>query len=367
MYFCFMNPKFLLIFFLFFTFQSHSQLSQWGFEAKPKIGFLMAHRGVMGHLPREHALGGEIAWFFHSSGKKEWHHAYRFPRAGVALYGSTVGNRELLGSYFGAYSFVEFPFVKREKSEFTGKIGAGLGYGTKVFDQELNPKNVAMSTHINALISLGLQYRRFFGDYHTVIGVDLTHFSNGSTKVPNLGINLPYFSLGLGKTIHKSPADSLELWKKIGLNQAIKHRWDFSINAIASVKEVYPTGRRKFPIYAISMLGNKQFGPKSGIELALDLIYKTSIEVYKQDIYPEKKKSDIVQAGVYVGYVLPLDRLRFVLGMGAYVRDVYNPDDLFYHRIGMRYRASEHWNVQLVLKSHWAKADYVEYGIGYVF
>jgi hypothetical protein len=59
--------------------------------------------------------------------------------------------------------------------------------------------------------------------------------------------------------------------------------------------------------------------------------------------------------------------MNFILGMGVYLRDVYNPDGRLYHRIGMRYHATKHWSANLVLKSHWAKADYVEYGIGYTF
>jgi hypothetical protein len=56
-----------------------------------------------------------------------------------------------------------------------------------------------------------------------------------------------------------------------------------------------------------------------------------------------------------------------VLGMGAYVKDRYQPDGPLYHRIGMRYQFSNGITANLVLKSHWAKADYVEWGIGYTF
>lgn len=362
-----MKPNALLTFLLIFVPYLHAQHASFGIEVKPKLGFLMAHRGVMGHLPREHAVGGELAWYFRPSGAKSWHTAYRKPLLGAALYASSVGNREVLGSFYGTYGFIEFPFVSGRRSEFTGKLGAGLGYGTRVFDQQSNPKNVAMSTHVNALISLGLQYRYFWKDYHLLLGLDLTHFSNGSTKVPNLGINLPYASIGIGKVLHRAPSDSLAHWEKRRIAILPIRKWEFSAQGIVSVKEVYPTGRRKFPIYALSLRTERRFSATSGIEIALDWMYKSSIEVYKLDFFPTKKRIDYLQAGVYVGYVLPLDRLRFVLGMGAYVRDVYNPDDHFYHRIGMRYRATKHLDINLILKSHWAKADYVEYGIGYVF
>jgi hypothetical protein len=96
--------------FFFVLFSSFVIGQSVGFEAKLKSGFLMAHRGVMGHLPREHAWGGEVAFLKRPSGIKNWHHAFNFPTYGIAFYGSTVGNLEVLGSYYGGYGFMEFPF-----------------------------------------------------------------------------------------------------------------------------------------------------------------------------------------------------------------------------------------------------------------
>jgi hypothetical protein len=353
------NVLFLFTFFIYCCTFSQGEKS-FLLEIRPKTGFLMAHRGVMGHMPRELAFGGEMSILFQVNGRKQWHHDYNFPNVGVTLYSSTVGNRELLGTQHGAFAFFEYPFLKSKNAEFTGKLGSGLSYGTKVFDQETNPKNVAMSTHVNALISLGVYYRYFIKDYHLVSGIDMTHMSNGATKVPNLGINLPYFSLGIGKRFgeKKEPVIATE---------TINSTWEFSAIGVFSVKEVFPSGRRKFPVYSLSAMAYKKTGAKSGVEFMTDFMYKTSISAYKTNLYPDKKKSEFFQLGLYCGYTLPLDKFRFVLGMGAYVRDVYNPDDLFYHRIGMRYKIKEHFMLNLVLKSHWARADYVEYGIGYVF
>ena len=53
--------------------------------------------------------------------------------------------------------------------------------------------------------------------------------------------------------------------------------------------------------------------------------------------------------------------------MGVYIKDKYQPEDYFYHRVGMRYYFKNGLNAQVVLKSHWARADYVEWGLGYTF
>ncbi len=357
-----MRMTFWLLFgFIMFSFSSVSQKREWGIEMNPKLGFLLAHRGVMGHLPREHAIGGEITYFISTNGTKNYHKAYNFPKVGLTLFGSTVGNNQILGQVIGVYSFIDFPFKKNNSFELSGRLGAGGSWISKVFNQQLNPKNVAMSTHVNALICFGLRSRFYLGETkktHIIAGIDLTHCSNGSTKVPNLGINLPYISLGLGHTFH-------QVEKSKSSDSFIPKKWNLTAIGIISTKEVFPTGGKKYPIYAFSLVGKKIFTPKTGMELGLDFIYKTSINAYKPQIH--KTKEGIAQLGLYCGYVLPLDKLQFVLGMGLYVRDEYFPDSRMYHRLGMRYQLTDKLLINFTLKTHWAKADYVEYGIGYTF
>jgi len=53
--------------------------------------------------------------------------------------------------------------------------------------------------------------------------------------------------------------------------------------------------------------------------------------------------------------------------MGVYMRDRYRPNGLFYNRIGFRYQLTSGLYGNITLKSHRAKADYMEIGLGYVF
>jgi hypothetical protein len=175
-------------------------------SAKQKTGFLAAHRGVMGHLPKERVFGGELSLYKKVGGNSPWHKPYRFPYVGVTFYGSTVGNNAILGQAFGAYGFIEFPFNANPNHQLTGKLSTGVGYVTKVFDQETNPKNVAMSTHLNALICIGIQGRVRLADRHQLIySIDLTHLSNGSSNVPNLGLNMPNLGLGYAYLLREKP------------------------------------------------------------------------------------------------------------------------------------------------------------------
>jgi hypothetical protein len=347
-----------------FVFFSGIGLSQsekaWGLEARFKAGFLAAHRGVMGHLPKEHAFAGELTYFVKTKGEKEWHEAVGYPVVGATLFGGSVGNQEILGNYFGSYGFIEFPFIRKRGYEFSGKLGAGLGYGTKVFDETENPKNVAMSSHLNALICIGVKQKFMFGRNGFTLGLDMTHFSNGASKVPNLGLNLPYLSLGYVRDIRSKQIDSVYQANKIEFR-----KWMLNTTAIVSFKEIFPTSGRKYPVYVLNSSFRWFSRPKVGVEFGLDLISKQAVLGYKPEI--QKSQWDIFQIGIYSAYLLPLDQFHFAFGMGYYVKDKFQPEDPMYHRISMRYHLKNGMNFNIGLKSHWARADYVEWGVGYNF
>lgn len=325
-------------------------------EARGKMGFLAAHRSVMGHLATEHAYAVEVSYLLQSKGSKAWHQPYKYPVYGVTGFFGTVGNTELLGHYIGVYGFVNFPFVSRKHYVFSGKMGSGVGYGTKPYDPESNLLDVAISTHVNAQICLALENRFTFGPHSITASIDMTHFSNGATKVPNLGLNLPYISLGYGHRIRKAP-------DTVYVHEPFEKHWHLGVVAFGSVKEVAPIGGPKYPVVGLNLTARRFFRPKTGMEMSVDILYKQAIMGFHPDV--PKKPGEIIQVGIFTGYLLPMHRFHLLLGMGAYVRDKFRPDGLLYHRLGMRYVFDNGINIHLMLKSHWAKADYIEYGIGY--
>lgn len=329
-------------------------------EGRLKAGFLIAHRGSMGHMAQEHAYAIEFSYMIQPHGEKKWHSRFRDPLYGFTFFSGTVGSKEYLGTYFGAYSFIQFPFIKYKGYTLSGKMGTGVGYGSKVFDPESNKLNIAISTHFNAQICLGLNSRFVFGNNAISVAADLTHFSNGSTKIPNLGINVPYLSLAYSRKL--SEANSIEREEKFDLPL---RRFEYGALVIGSVQEVVPGFDHKRAVFGLNLITRYFFGGKSGIEASFDVFSKQSIMDYHPDV--EKSQLDIIQLGFYCGYIIPLDRIHVLVGMGAYVRDKYRPADAMYHRLGIRYVMPNGINLNLALKSHWARADYIEYGIGYTF
>ncbi len=350
-----LSAAFLL---MFLSFVSFGQDENW-LEFRMKGGFLAAHRAIIAHVPTEHALAGEFSLYKQSRGGKAWHEAYHMPIYGISGFFGSVGNRELLGYYAGVYGFINYPFLRYKSYTLSGKMGAGMGYGTRVYDQETNIFSIPVSSHLNAMVCLALESRFTFDKSSIVLAADMTHFSNGAAKVPNLGLNLPYLSLGYSYQIKDGKSDS------VIVHPEFKKYWEIGGIGIVSYKEVFPVGTGKHLVYALSFTGRRYFRRSVAAELAFDVISKQAVFAYQSDV--PKTQADIIQLGIFAGYIIPMDRLHAVIGMGYYVRDMFQPEDALYHRVGLRYVFDNGININLVLKSHWARADYIEYGIGYTF
>ncbi len=327
-------------------------------EARIKGGFLAAHSSTMGHLPKQHALGVELSYMFQTKGRKDWHRAYNYPIIGLTAFATSAGNRDVIGNYYGVFGFINLPLVKRRIYSLSAKLGVGLAYNPLVYDSETNIFQVAVSTHINARATMGVDNRFSFGNHSIVLGIDVSHFSNSAIKVPNLGLNLPFLSLGYAYRI-KEYKDTV-----IPISKPSKY-WQFGAVGIFSVKEVFPVGGKKYPVYGLNFVARRFFNHKTGMELSLDFISKQAIFKFEEDV--PKTQAEILQIGAFVGFILPFDHLHLVTGMGIYIKDKYQPEDFLYHRIGMRYVLDNGINFNLVLKSHWGRADYTEFGIGYTF
>jgi hypothetical protein len=355
-----MNQRLLLFFLALFVWHGTFSQNEWGLECKIKNGNLAPHRAVMDHLRTERVWTGEVSYFVELNDTNTWANYYPKPRIGLTGFFNQLGNTPILGDAFGIYAFGELPFFRTKKVSFNGRVGTGMAFISKVYDAKTNPKNNAVSSHINATILLGLNFRYFVKKNSFGIGAEMTHFSNGSAKLPNLGLNFPLLSFSYGRVIGQSLSKPVSdpITKK-GLPVQL------GVNAIFSWKEVLPLTHKKYPVYGLNLFARKIFSPKVGVEFALDGIYKTSILDYLPEF--EKKPLDIVQLGAFLGYVLSYDHFSAVIGMGGYYRDRYVPEDYFYHRIGMRYRFKSNLQIGWTLKANWGKADYWEWSVGYLF
>lgn len=333
--------------------------SEWGLSYQVKTGFLAAHKGDMSHIPEQIALASELSYFKHLHQDGSWVEKYKDPTVGATLFLGSVGNNRVLGRYLALYGFSELPLVVQNRFELSWKLGTGIGVTNKKYDAIFNPENIAIGSHVNMMVVLALKAKYSFHKNTLSAAMDITHFSNSAFQIPNLGINVPYVSFGfqrkLGILAKSNSRLAPKTFKKLR----------FGVLGMFSLKEIMPDGIKKYPIYAASLFGRTILSSKAGIEFGVDLLSNQSHFEFEPLV--DKTQGSIVQLGVYVAYLVPLNHIHFVFGMGAYVRDWYNPNGLLYHRVGCRYQWFNGMFGHMAIKSHWAKADFLELGLGYVF
>lgn len=326
-------------------------------------GFMMAHRPSVVYLQEGHAMAGELFIYRSIGPDKEWGHLYNFPMAGLAYRIIDFGNKEKIGLAHCIYPHLLLPIFSKHRMRLQARLGAGIGYVQKPFDTESNYKNLTIGSHLNAAVLFGLQTRIFTGHHRQLtLGIDLFHLSNGATRVPNLGINMPSLNIGYtffgGETIRCTR--QLPPTKKMKIEPGFYYAFGFN--------EKYPPGGSKYWIQAVNGFLQTTVGRKGLLAGGFDYIYDTSIPPSLQD---EGKAgnyfSDASRAGIYGSAGLRLSRTDLLFQTGLYLHNNDKSDGSIYSRLCIRYHLNQHLFAGAHLKAHYGKADYAEWAIGYTF
>ena len=341
---------------------SDSTRGAYGFEIKTTYGFVIAHRPVLEILQERHTFGMELSYLIPADGSKSFHKKFLYPDVGWTLAWFNLGNPKRLGSGVAVYPFVNFPLHLKRDWLLHFRYGIGLGYVEKIFDAKENTKNAAIGTHLNGVMHFDVHMEKIISSRTLVeLGAGITHYSNGSTGIPNLGINVATANLGLihyfgqSKAIYQSS------------DEMPKDREHFQTFIAGAFKKIYPPQGKRYYAGTISASYVHPIKSKSSWGIGLDLFYDNSlIERLQRENKPNVSQSDNYRPGIYGSYELRLGHVGMLLNMGIYPYTKWKGDGNFYHRIGSRYYFNNLF-LLMNLKTHYAKADFIEWGVGYSF
>lgn len=356
---------FVLLFLLSFQHLGNCQNEGTNFSLSSKghFGFIIAHRGNMTHLVKDHTRMVEIAYSKPSYGNKTWQQIYNYPTLGVSLLHGDLGNPEQLGNVTAIIPYINFSLKRGKYFDLNFRVGHGLSYFEKTFNTYENYKNAAISSHINPMANFQLESKWKLSSRIAIEnGIALTHFSNGSYKIPNLGLNIVTINTGLTYLIGAQP----QIYKKDSI-PPFQRKTEISILVGGSLKEITPIGGPKYPAYSLMGSIDRKLNHKTKIGIGLDLFYNTSLlKKFENDGVILNSDADILQPGLNLSYGYTLHRLTILFNMGGYVYSKYKPVGFFYHRLGTRYQVNDHLVLNATLKTHFAVADHFEIGIGYL-
>ncbi len=323
-------------------------------------GFIIPHRPHMKSLVKGHSPGIRLHAEWQCSGEKDWHNVYGRPYVGVEWQWFDLGNPAQLGYSNALYSYIRLPLNQRRNRLNDLRIGVGMVYLSKQYDIRENGKNLAIGSPINgAVIFQYLKSMPISKKLWLSAGIGITHFSNASYQVPNLGMNLISASLGLEWMEVRSKEPFI---KHIGQKQENS----FLVSSAFGVNENFPPGGPKF--LALNLGAEYSYGlsAKSTLQGRLDLFYSEAIYSALREDEPIKR-SKAAQTGLAIGYGLHFGAFMIRIQTGVYIVDPYKVYGSIYNRFGFQRIWGEHFVTNLGIKTHFAKAQHFELGCGWRF
>jgi hypothetical protein len=330
-------------------------------------GNIANHNPDILHLITGHPEGIIAAWNKKTFGDKTWEARYNFPDIGYSFIYQDLKN-EYLGKNAGLFLHYNFYFLKRN---LMFRIGQGISVASDPYDKVENFRNIAFGTKLLSSTYVMLNYKKerlFNSPFGIQAGLSLIHYSNANIKAPNTSINTIALNVGLNYNFKDATAIAFnpEVAAETPFTQAIKYNIAFR----SGVNESDVVGTGQFPFYVFSGYADKRLGYKSALQLGTDLFISPFLKediAYNAAAFPNRNidpDSDYKRVGVFVGHELFINKLSLVTQIGYYVYLPYEFESSLYQRIGLKYYFGEKWFGALTLKTHAAKAEALEFGLG---
>ena len=277
--------------------------------------------------------------------------------------------------------------------------------------------NISIGSVANAFLNGG-----FYMDFPIRDGWALTfaggwqHVSNGSVQTPNAGYNMFNAELGVTYTPHEE--DVLRTMPSADvprhLYDGVEKKWDVEIGLSGGVRSVYYRDRKLFGIGEMSVSAHWQpvsiFRLGGGLDVFYDGAYRSicdefatvdntaPVTYFGKTYLAESRVENCFRVGLSVQPEFVVGNLSFGYHLGVYLYDpvknlepyeeaasaaakgeklhrgVFYAYDLsrastyqdgwFWQRVQLKYEVTEHLYVQLGLKLHIMKAEYLSAGLG---
>jgi hypothetical protein len=315
-----------------------------------------------------------------TDGSRDWHRVYNYPSYGIGVAAARFDRDREIGRPFSAYGFFSWPFPLSRRTQLVADAALGVSWHWNEFDRQSNAANTALGSDVAYQVD-GTLSLRVLATAHTSVyaGVNVTHWSNGATRQPNLG--LANFGPKLGvradfgaRTVPpRAPASELPRFSpswalvagaagsaksavaKTSTHVALSDRWrDFgAVNLTSGIERHF-----------------YRFGKAAaGADLTYDGATGARVEaVAGRQIDSRAPRDQRLGAGVYTGYEHLLARVGVLAQFGYTVWRGFEDEEVprFYQRYGARlYLGDRFWALFAVRSMKFRKANHLEVGAGY--
>ncbi|MFP4024909.1 MAG: acyloxyacyl hydrolase [Thiohalospira sp.] len=328
---------------------------------KPQYGFILPHSSKVEHLTHTNPFGFELEYAWLMLKDKNWQQCNCYSKMGFSLLYVNYANPDVVGSSYNLIGYAE-PFLWRtDKLLFSARMGVGISFLDKIYDEQNNPENqffsttVSFITHIDVNIYFELAQKMFLMAF-----AKYCHISNGGVKDPNYGMNFPTF--GLGIDYYPGGGFQFKDHEKQGFTPEFFYGI-YPFGTIESVSADTENPEKSFLVTGIYGIAGRTVSKLNGFSIGLDYIYDGA---KKEKLARAGISKDHQQISFLLGHHLQFGKFDFSQHWGTYL---YAPDKPrnFFQRYSLSFRFTEHLSGGVTLKAHGDAADNFNLLIGVVF
>ena len=328
-------------------------------------GNIAKHNPDISHLITGHPDGFVLSYNRKTFGFEDWEARYNYPDYGISFAYQNLQN-EFLGENLSLYAHYNFYFLKRN---LMFRIGQGLGVTSSPYDREENFRNIAFGSRLMSSTYAMLNYKKenILDRFGLQAGFTLIHYSNANVKAPNTSINSITFNVGFN---YQLQAEDTPPFQPKEPSERFTEPFRYNVAFRSGVNESDVIGSGQYPFYIVSAYADKRLSHVSALQAGVDVFFSNFLKEwirYRGIAFPGEGiegDEDFKRVGLFVGHELFINRTSIEAQLGYYVYYPVDFEGQLYQRIGLKRYFGDTVFGALTLKSHGAKAEAVEFGIG---
>lgn len=337
-------------------------------------GGLVKHREYI-NIPVDRlppTLGGEINWLYQSHGKKDWSALAGYPEFGLILSFQDFADARL-GWGIGLMPQLKFPFLRSGDWEIYARLGLGIAYVSNYGNSFRNPDNNIIGSHWNNNTALRLGFQWPLSSRLLLQpSFSFTHYSNGASQFPNLGINAASFHLGLR---YRPYALQQQDYRPAPADYQPPKRWGFGADFGLGMTEVRRTERGpKFALYSATVYGSYRYAATKSLRFGLLGEYHSGVEAFwlsNLTLTAQEARQKAQRLLFWAGHEWIMGNIGLGLQVGYYitepvVRLPYTRASIAYYPFSpLKHKHTPYLAVRI--KAHGITADFFDLAIGLDF
>ena len=348
--------------------QSGDGLAGYGIEVNPVYGKVIKHNYIFPPLPRfSYAIDVNI--LKQTDGSKDWQARRKNPMIGLGITYTNYGIDSVYGKCIGVYPVYELPLVRSQQLEWTCRFGYGIGYITNHFERPGNTQNNLIGSHLNNFTMFTTQLRYKVNHHvHVQAGFNFSHISNGSFRLPNLGINMYGGHVGL----RYFPVTDEPQGKTVA-TETLRNRFMVQARVGLGMIEYNNVDGPLYPVYAATLYGSYRYGSRNKVLAGVDYSYFTAMYAFlrNNEISAGKEHADSWEGVIFLGHEFIFGRIGVIAQFGVPFKHTYINKDKTIQKLGYCYYIIQkeqgvfkELTLNTFIKSNNLEASHIEFAIG---